>query len=114
MFQGSVPVWLVYVLIAYFLAFMIITGALYLWQTSRRKERPPEKFKLLRGPGESQRRRVQKADEDLFLHVFAGAFAPLIVAWLFLLLAVRLPQKFILVGIIASLLAFAGGLIACY
>src|SRR6266404_6691133 len=114
MFQGSVPVWLVYALVAYFLAFTVITGGLYLWQTFRRKERPPERFKLLRGPGESQRRRVQKADEDLFLHVFAGAFAPLVVAWLVLLLAVRLPKNLILVGIITSLLAFAGSLIACY
>src|SRR5262245_10397860 len=91
MFDAKVPVWAVYAFVAYLFAFMLVTGLLYIWRTARRKERPPEKFKLLRGPGETLRRRVQKADENLSLYVFGGAFAPFFVAWLVLLLAVRLP-----------------------
>src|SRR5438309_31986 len=104
MFYGSIPVGLVYALIAYFLAFIVITGVLYLWQTSRRKERPPERFKLLRGPGETQRRRVQNADENLFLYLFGGAFIPLLIAWLVLAaLASYFPRRFVFVAAVIAL-----------
>ena len=58
---------------------MVITGIVFLWSTARKKDRPPEKFKLLRSPGETQRRRVQKADENLFFYIFSGAFVPLVI-----------------------------------
>jgi hypothetical protein len=96
MLKASVPVWAIYALLGYLILFMLVTGGLYLWRTARRKERPPEKFKLLRGPGETQRRRVQIADENLFFYVFGGAFVPVLIAWSVLLLAVYLPKRLIL------------------
>ena len=42
---------------------------MFWWSTAGKKDRPPEHFKLLRSPGESQRRRVQKA-ESLFVLLF--------------------------------------------
>ena len=71
-----------------------------------RKDRPPEKFKLLRGPGESQRRRVQKADENLFSYLYGGAFVPLVIVSLALLLSVRLPKKLVLVGVAVAAVLF--------
>ena len=99
MLKPTVPVWVVYALLAYLILFMLVTGGLYLWRTARRKERPPEKFKLLRGPGETQRRRVQIADENLSFYIFGGAFVPVLIAWSVLLLAVYLSKRLILFAV---------------
>ncbi|MGH7982214.1 MAG: nuclease-related domain-containing protein [Candidatus Udaeobacter sp.] len=113
MFTGNVPVWAVYAFIAYFVAFVLLAGGLFLWWAIRRKERPPEKFRLLRGPGETQRRRVQKADEDMFLYFLVSAFAPLFVAGLILAIAARMPKSLIVPAAACALLAFIGVLIIC-
>jgi hypothetical protein len=106
MFEASIPIWAMYALLAYLILFMLVTGGLYLWRIARRKERPPEKFKLLRGPGETQRRRVQQADESLFWCIFGGAFVPVLVGWSVLLLAVYLPKRLILVGAAMAVVCF--------
>ena len=85
---------------------MAVTGGLFVWRMKRRKERPPERFKLLRGPGETQRRRVQSADENLFLYMFGGAFVPLLVGWLVLMVAICVPKSWILVIAAIAVLAF--------
>src|SRR5213592_3941679 len=114
MLKPTVPVWVVYALLAYLILFMLVTGGLYLWRTARRKERPPEKFKLLRGPGETQRRRVQKADDEMFFYFFVAAFSPLVLFWLLLLGLARIPRNFALVGAAIAVLIFVGCLlIAC-
>ena len=88
---------------------MVITGAIFWWSTARKKDRPPEEFKLLRSAGETQRRRVQKADENLFVYFFGGAFVPLVIASLVLLLAIRLPKRLVPVGAaVAAVLFFVG------
>ena len=99
MLKATIPVWVVYALLAYLILFMLLAGGLYFWRTARRKERPPEKFKLLRGPGETQRRRVQIADENLPFYIFGGAFVPVLIAWSVLLLAVYLPKRLILFAV---------------
>src|SRR5256886_4945897 len=106
MLKPIVPVWVVYALLAYLILFMLVTGGLYLWRTARRKERPPEKFKLLRGPGETQRRRVQKADEDMFMHFVGAAFVPLFVAWLMLTVAALLPRTLSLTAAVVVAISF--------
>src|SRR4051794_5689216 len=112
MFSAHVPVWAFYAVVAYLLVFMLVIGALFIWWAKRRKERPPEKFKLLRGPGETQRRRVQKADEDMFMRFVGAAFVPLFVAWLVLIVAACLPKTLSLAaaGIVA--ISFVVALIA--
>lgn len=107
----NLPIWVFYAIIAYFVSFILIVGSLFLWRIWRRKERPPEKFKLLRGPGETLRRRVQKADEDLFLYISTGAFAPLFLGWGILILATRLPKALVLPGAGVALLVFGGSLL---
>lgn len=111
MFEGDVPVWMIYAFIAYFFAFLLVTGGVFIWQTSHRKERPPEKFKLLRAPGETLRRRVQQADENLFWYFFGGAFVPLFLAWAVLLVTIRLPKHMVFAGVAVALLALIAGLI---
>src|SRR5436190_4793703 len=107
--QGSFPVWTVYAVVTYFVAFMLCIGGVFLWWAKRRKERPPEKFKLLRGPGETQRRRVQKADDEMFFYFFVAAFSPLVLFWLLLLGLARIPRNFALVGAAIAVLIFVGG-----
>jgi hypothetical protein len=111
MFKGNIPVWALYALDAYVIAFGVITGCIFWWSIRRKKDRPPEKFKLLRGPGETQRRRVQKADENLFFYVFGGAFGPFLIAWSVLLLAVYLPKRLILFGAAMAVVCFIASII---
>jgi Nuclease-related domain len=85
---------------------MVITGIVFWWSIARKKDRPPEKFKLLRGPGETQRRRWQKADENLFVYFFGGAFILLVIASLVLLLAIRLPKRFVPSGAAVAAILF--------
>ena len=75
----------------------------------RRLERrtgPPEDFNLLRSPGETQRRRVQKGDENLFFWFFEAAFVPLLIASLVLLLATHLPKRLVLVAAAVAAVLF--------
>lgn len=97
-----------YALLAYVVGFMLVVATLFLWHVRRRRERPPEKFKLLRGPGESLRRRVQKADDDLVLYVLGAAFGPLFLGFSALVLAARLPKSLVLAGAGVALAVFVG------
>ena len=104
--KQNMPIWAFYAFTSYFVAFMLITGGLFVWRSARRKERPPKKFKLLCGPGETQQRRVQKADENLLSWFFGGAFIPLVIASLVLLLAMQLPKSLVLVGAAVAAVLF--------
>ena len=61
----------------YLAAYVLCLGALWLFRTNRRRERPPAAPKLLRGPGESLRWRLQRLDDALLLHAFGAAFLPM-------------------------------------
>jgi hypothetical protein len=98
--------WTLYAFAAYFIAFMLATFSIFWWSIARKKDRPPEDFKLLRGPGETQRRRVQKADENLFFWLFGGAFLPLLIALLILSLATHLPKSLLLLGAAVAVVLF--------
>lgn len=64
----------------YCFAFVIGVTAFWLWQIKRRREKPPLEFKLLRGPGESLRRRIAKSEEHLFFILAATALLPIVAA----------------------------------
>ena len=106
MLAGNISIWAAYAFDAYVIAFMVITGGIFWLSTARKKDRPPEEFKLLRSPGETQRRRVQKADENLLFYFFGGAFLPLVIVSLVLLLAIQLPKKLVLVGVAVAAVLF--------
>jgi hypothetical protein len=67
--------------------FIMAVAGFVLWRVKRRRERPPLEFKLLRGPGETLRRRVAKFDEDALIRIGGAAIAPLVAVfvplWLF-------------------------------
>lgn len=62
----------------YFILFVLGTVGLGFWQIKKRRERPPVEFKLLRGPGESLRKRMAAFDENVGLHLVGWALFPLV------------------------------------
>ncbi len=73
---------------SYFLLFMgLLAGTVY-WRKKTRKERSPfpDNTKLLRGPGETLRRKLAELDEQLLHNFFTALLAPLLVglalAWI--------------------------------
>lgn len=63
----------------YALLFMATLLGVVVWKAKRRKEKPPLEFKLLRGAGESLRRRLAKFDEDLASNALFVMAAPVLV-----------------------------------
>ncbi len=68
--------WVVYGIAGYILLFMAVAVGRVLWKAKRRGGRKPVDFRLLRGPGESLRRRIAKFDEDFFTTMTLAALAP--------------------------------------
>ncbi|MFH1499542.1 MAG: nuclease-related domain-containing protein [Verrucomicrobiota bacterium] len=99
---------------AYFMLFMSACFGLTFWHTRRKRDRPPVSFKLLRGPGESLRRRMAKFDEDLFLLILGWSALPLFTYGLLSLLFFRVlkPESwpFLLTELILLFLGFAWSL----
>lgn len=71
--------WIV-VFFAYFILFTFSVGLLAIWLRKRQKIRPPVEFKLLRGPGETLRKRMAKYDENLIFQIGGAATVPLLIA----------------------------------
>ncbi len=62
----------------------------------RRRDRPPIKFKLLRGPGETLRNRVAKFDEDFLFRIGGAAFIPILAGLIVMGVMLKLnPQTFL-------------------
>lgn len=74
-------IWVNIGMVIYLLIFMFSVFAIGVWQRRRRREREPVEFKLLRGPGESLRRKLATLDEDLIFHVLGGATLPVLVVY---------------------------------
>lgn len=98
------------VLALYLAAYVLCASALWFWRVNRRSERPPVAPKLLRGPGESLRWRLQKLDDALLRHVFAAAFLPMTVFLGGLMLALQLDGAARDTTFAAAFLLFLGAL----
>jgi len=96
--------------VAYILLFFAIAGGTLILRGKWRHQRPPERFKLLRGPGESQRRRAHQIEESLLYWMIGTAMAPLLIASLLVqtLPALGGSLKWAQLGVIA--IVFVGGL----
>lgn len=70
--------WIIYGMMGYGMLFILSVFGFAIWWARRRNERPPLKFKLLRGPGETLRRKVAKMDEDLLTTLIGAALVPVI------------------------------------
>ncbi len=73
--------WVYWFCVVYGLLFLAGCLGLGFWHLRKRRGRPPVEFKLLRGPGETLRRRLAKFDENLIVHVGGWAALPLVVFW---------------------------------
>ena len=103
-------VWTIWSLPVYCLLFSATVLSMLIWRSRQRKERPPVKFQLLRGPGESLRRRVQGFDENLLFWLGGTALIPLVVAIGLALVVLRLPRSFQLAGLVVVGLTLLSGI----
>lgn len=78
----------------YFAFFMFFAFGTIWWQRRQKKLRLPfgEKLRLLRGPGETQLKLVQKFDEEALLWVAVAAGMPVLVAAAMLQWYARVPE----------------------
>jgi hypothetical protein len=96
-------------LCAYVALFFLTVLGFQLWIKKRRGSHSPVDFKLLRGPGESLRKRVAKYDEDLVFHLGGAAIVPVCVALGTLILILKLhptTQTGLYLGLGASAVVF--------
>jgi hypothetical protein len=102
-------VWTIWGLSAYCLLFSAAVVSMLIWRSRQRRERPPVKFELLRGPGESLRRRVQGFDENLMLWLGGTALIPLFAAVGLAQVVLKLPRSFQVAGLaVVGLITLAG------
>ena len=92
-----------------FFAFMF--GILF-WRRSQRKDRRPfaENFKLLRGPGETQRREVARLDETIGERMLVALGLPVVIAGILIWITTHLSGVWQIVGLAVTLLALLGAL----
>jgi hypothetical protein len=74
--NSSISLWQLGVLCIYFLLFFGTAVGLFIWRARRHGGRPPVKFKLLRAPGETLRRKLAEFDENLLFLTGGAAIAP--------------------------------------
>ncbi|MDP3069190.1 MAG: nuclease-related domain-containing protein [Opitutaceae bacterium] len=97
----------------YLVLFLIGVGGIGFWRIKRRRETPPLEFKLLRGPGESLRQRMNKFDQDFLLQVGGAAIAPVAAGLVTVgLLAWLAPQLQPSYGLAIIAAVFIGALVA--
>jgi hypothetical protein len=96
--------------IGYFALFLASALAmLFLQKRYRKRRRPfPEDFRLLRSPGETQLAWVRQFDENLVFFILGAAVAPVVFSWPLLLLMNHVKGWWILAGLAAWLIVFAG------
>jgi len=96
----------------YLLLFMGGVIGIQIWKIKRRHERPPITFKLLRGPGETLRRRVAKAEEDFLFRICSAGLVPLFAALTVLgaLIVIR-PHTSLPIGLGITALVFLAALV---
>ncbi|HTQ30156.1 MAG TPA: nuclease-related domain-containing protein [Opitutaceae bacterium] len=56
-------------------------ATLWIWRVNRRRERPPVSEKLLRGPGEGLRRRLERLDDYFLIGLAACSIVPGLLLW---------------------------------
>ncbi len=100
-------------LVGYVLIYFAVVAGIWIWRLNRKQERPPVTEKLIRGPGESLRQKIEKFDDTLLLHLVGCALVPLLVMIVGLWVIQNLDAKYhvwALVGllvIVAAVLYFS-------
>ncbi len=91
-------------LVAYILIYFGVVGGIWIWRVKRRSERTPVVEKLLRMPGESQRRKLSAFDDVLLLHLTGTALIPLLLLVLGLWIINAVPSGYQILAQIVLLL----------
>lgn len=99
------------VFVGYFFVPFGVAILLLRLQMKRGGERPPVDFALLRGPGESLRRKIVDGDESLFQRALLLFVAPWVVGWVALGVGLKLGKDYILFALVAGAVALVVGLI---
>lgn len=99
------------VFVAYFFLPFGVTILLLRLRVKRAGERPPVEFALLRAAGETLRRKIVKADEDLFQKALMLFVAPWVFGWVALGIGLKFGKDYILYALVATVVALVGGLI---
>lgn len=101
-------------ILGYAVLFTVAVFGFGLLRIKRRKERTPLQFKLLRGPGETLRKKLSKADEAEFLRIFLSALMPVLVGSGFLVVLAKIAPKTPLVtGLILTAVLFLSTALVC-
>src|SRR4051812_5211564 len=95
-------------LVGYMLVYFAIVGGIWAWRLNRRQERPPVSEKLIRSPGESLRKKLEKFDDVLLLHLVGSALVPLLVMVVGLWVIGTLSAKIQLWALMGLLVVLAG------
>lgn len=91
-------------LVGYVLIYFAVVAGIWIWRLNRRTEKPPVGEKLMRGPGESLRQKIEKFDDTLLFHLVGCALVPLIVMITGLWIIQNLDPKYHLWCVIGLLL----------
>lgn len=103
--------WLFYA--GYLAVFLAIFTGLVLWRKHHRKDRVPfpENARLLRGPGETLRRKLAALDERSVYEILVALLLPLGVGLILAQIAVLLDGTAQIVGLLVALLALLASLV---
>lgn len=101
-------------ILGYTVLFTVAVFGFGLLRIKRRKERTPLQFKLLRGPGETLRKKLGTADEFEFPRIFLSSLVPVLVASGFLYVLAKIAPKTPLVASLAvTALVFVATAVFC-
>ncbi len=71
----------IWIFILFVFAYLGTVATLWIWRVNRRRERPPVSEKLLRGPGEGLRRRLERLDDYFLIGLAACSIVPGLLLW---------------------------------
>jgi len=101
------------IIILYMLTAIGIAAGIIIRQKKLRRERVPFDDLLLRGPGESLRREMEKMDETFPLWVIAIPTVPFLLGTVVVTVLSKFGEVFTVVSLIVAALILIGGLIGC-
>ncbi len=97
--------------VAYILLFFAVAAGALILRGKWGNQRPPERFKLLRGPGEGQRRTADRIEQSLLYWMIGTAMAPPLIASVLVQTLPHVGRSLVWTQLGAIVVVFAGGLI---
>lgn len=105
------PLIVAFLLAGYFLIPLAISLLVFVANRKREGQRPPVDFALLRGPGETLRRKIAKEDEEIFFKLLQLGAAPWAISWLLVSVLPLVGKQYTWPALILSFILLAGGIV---